>query len=295
MRRHALAVLLLSVSANAQDVGVVPAPPPHCVEWVRCLDAESPDPPDPNDPALIEPRNLRRIQSGKPGVCCYDVVETPPLKVALEFPEPQKEREPTEVSVVLGAVTALSTADNNPERSVKPIGRILVDWPLAGWKRPMGVFVLAEITSLPDSEFTLANVGSFNSFEMSGAVWYDPIPSFAGSFYCEGGFASVFSTNAVSPTTTAPLWSGCGVYFEDKSTKLGRLKVGVGPDERLGYGWTMAIHVVGQLRVLDYSNMGLTLLLNSILGLESNPTGQRVNVIRIAAGISWDGKKENKP
>ena len=54
----------------------------------------------------------------------------------------------------------------------------------------------------------------------------------------------------------------------------------------------MAIQVMGQLRLIEYENLGATLTLRAILPLEVDPrTGQRTTVVTAGAGVSWDSKK----
>lgn len=246
----------------------------------------------------------RDLKSGKFVPCPPDIEEVPPVDdpedtsvhhdevppfAPLPVPTPTPTPEGPSISVVAGGQVLLTSGD--AEKPFKALGRILVDWPLAGTERPMGALVVAEVTALPGRELSLSDSKSFNAVEVSGAVWYNPIPKFYGSFYCEGGFASAYS-DAVGPNTNAPLWAGCGVYFEDSGTKLGRLKLGLGPDERPGYGWAMAIQVMGQLRLVEYENLGVTLTLRAILPLEENPiTRQRTTVITAGAGVSWDSKR----
>jgi len=199
-------------------------------------------------------------------------------------PEPVDEpMPPPDVAVVAGGMTVLG----QQKTVVEPFARIFVDWQLAGHKRALHAHVVADLTALPDSELRLNDVSTFNAAEVAFLVRYKPIPRLAASTFVEGGFASRFPEVAMRPATSAPLWASFGVYFLDRGASGGRFKVGVGPDERLGYGWTMAVQASGMIRLFGVGDFGVTLMIDFIGGLEANQTGQRVNIVRAMSGVSW--------
>lgn len=287
----ALVALLGGVSLEASGMKCrdsrgryIPCPPPVKVIPLRIPppEPEPPvDPPPPSDPRLVEPSVFD---------CANCPAEDPVFIVEeiTEEPESPEDRAP-DVSLVLGGLVSLGTT---ADIKVDPLARVLVDWKLAGRqkKRPLYAHVVADLTALPDSEIQLHDASTFNALEFKLGLTYKPIMSLAASFICEGGFASRFEEGITQPVTSAPLWGGCGVYFVDRGDSRGRLAVTLGADERLGYGWTMAVQVDGQLRLASWNKVGVTLIVNCILGLESNPTRQRVNIVRAGTGISWDSK-----
>ena len=246
------AVLLAAQSAVTQE----PCRDDHG-KFVAC-------PPEPvDDPDLATP------------IVHHD--EVPPLTPVEPMPPP-------DVAVVLGGMTVLGQG----ETIVEPFARLFVDWQLAGRRRALHAHVVADLTALPDSELRLDDASTFNAAEVAFLVRYKPIPRLAASAFVEGGFASRFPRDALRPVTSAPLWASFGAYFIDRGESGGRFKVGVGPDERLGYGWTMAVQAAGMVRLVGIGDFGVTLMIDFIGGLESNPTGQRVNVVRAMTGVSWN-------
>lgn len=204
----------------------------------------------------------------------------PPTEDTLKDPQ---------VSVVAGATVVLDTFGS--EAAVKPFASVMVDWNLAGKDRHLDAFVQADYTGLPDAQVTLTDPGDFDALMIELGGSYRPSTKVSASGYCSGGFASRFFEGVVEPHTSAPLWGSCGLAFRDRGEHRARLRVGLGPDERLGYGWTMAAHVKGSIRLtgIGGSRVGVTLLADAILGLET-PVGQdqRVNVITTSVAMSFD-------
>lgn len=193
------------------------------------------------------------------------------------------------VSVVGGA--NMSFGSEVPT-STTPFAAVTVDWVLWQCKdNPQNVsaFVEGTFMGLPDAEVKLESAADFDALEVAlGASWR-PLDGILASLYASGGFASRFSDGIQEPVTSAPMWSSFGLSFVDKGDTRARLRVGVGADERLGFGWTMALHVNASIRLPIRDKFGSTVMVRAILGLET-PAGQtqRVNVITAGVGMSFD-------
>lgn len=219
-------------------------------------------------------------------------VASDPTEPPAEPPAEDTFKDP-DVSVAAGASIILDTFGTGETSSVTPFASVWVDWILAGKQRPVAAFVQADYTGLPDSQVTFTSVNEFDAVMIEVGLSYRPAAAVSASGYCSGGFASRFTRGVVEPHTSAPLWASCGLAFRDRGDHKARLRVGLGADERLGFGWTMAAHVKGAIRLsgIGDSRFGVTLLADAILGLET-PVGQkqRVNVITASVAMSWDSE-----
>lgn len=207
-----------------------------------------------------------------------DLKQPPPPTFVPAVPKDEEVKEP-QVSVMGGGTVVLGTAAPS---SMEPLARVAVDWNLAGVERALEAHVEADFTGLPDAQIALSSARDFRALEMSMGLSYHASEKLSASGYCETGFASRLSDGTPEPKTSAPLWSSCGIWFADKGEHRARLRIGVGPDERLGWGWTLAAHIKGSIRLVERSSVGVTVLVRAILGLET-PVGQkqRVNVVKI--------------
>ena len=172
---------------------------------------------------------------------------------------------------------------------------LAIDWPLTTSKsHPLLAHVDADYTGLSDPEIVLEDARDFNAIEFSLWASVRPLEAVSASLFCEGGFATRFASDVAEPKTSAPLWSSCGLAFWDDGDSNARLRVGIGPDERLGFGWTMAVQVKGSIRLPfpeAMKGLGGTFILRSILGLET-PVGQkqRFNQHNAGVGLSWGNR-----
>jgi len=169
---------------------------------------------------------------------------------------------------------------------------VSVDWLL--WQRRgspqnLGAYTEATFMGLPDAEVKLQSAADFDALEMTMGATVRPLEGLSASLYGEGGFATRFSDGVQDPVTSAPMWSSFGLSFTDRGDSRARLRVGIGPDERLGFGWTMAMHVKASIKLPMGDKFGSTVMVRAILGLET-PAGQtqRVNVISAGVGLSFD-------
>lgn len=191
-----------------------------------------------------------------------------------------------EVTILAGTQTTLGTEGRGP---VRPFARVGVDWTVAGTARPVVMFAEADLTGLPDAQMRLDQPSDFDAIEMEvGATWR-PSMRVRASLYCEAGFASRIQTADHRPVESAPLWTSCGVAFRERGGHAGRLRVGAGPDERPGWGPVLAAHVKGSVRLASYGNVGMTLAVRAVLGLQMNPYGRRTNVITVGVAAGWGG------
>jgi len=186
--------------------------------------------------------------------------------------------------MLAGTQTTLGTTGRGP---VRPFVRVAVDWPVV---QRLNAFAEADLTGLPDSQVRLTTAKDFDAIEMSVGVNWRPSTKVHAAGYCEAGFASRLETDGRQPREGAPLWASCGVWFREKAGGHGgRLRIGLGPDERPGWGPVPTAHVKGSIKVLTRGNGSVVLSVRAVLGLARNPYGHRTNVITAGVGAGWGG------
>jgi len=192
-----------------------------------------------------------------------------------------------DVTILAGTQVTLGTEGRGP---VKPFARVAVDWNIAGTTHRTDAFAEADLTGLPDSQLSITKPSDFQAIEMVAGMNWRPTTKVHAALYCEAGFASRMETPDRKPAEAGPLWSACGVWFRERlGGHAGRLRIGVGPDERPGYGASLAATVKGSVKLIGVKGGGAHLTVRAVLGLERNPYGRRTNLIAVAVATGWGG------
>lgn len=167
------------------------------------------------------------------------------------------------VTALGGGIGAVSSSASS---SVEPFASFGVRAPLTTWSGGPWLDVVLELTALPEDLFRSFDAGAVKAIEGTFGLC-QPLPrpllfSVCGTF----GVASRLATEDTQ-RDRLPLFAAAELLLQTADGEH-RLKVGIGPDQRLSGAWATAITLSGRLKIRDIAGGALYLVGSLIRALE---------------------------
>lgn len=167
-------------------------------------------------------------------------LDTPAVPAAVSVPA---KADPARVTMLAGP---LASFGGNAPTDLQWFANILVDFPLATPELAPRVDFGIEFGALPGESLAQGDPTTWRTINVTAAVSQRFDRDLNFWLRCELGFTNRMPGDQLEPLESTARWWSCGILFD---SKLGRLFLGGGLDQRLGGDYQPTAHASGRLRV----------------------------------------------